>query len=97
MLHTINKSPFESSSLQNCVRFVTENDVVLLFEDAVYGASYNTQQSNIVKKLLKTNKVYALQADLKARGIESLIDGVEIADYEKFVDLVEEHPVQAWL
>lgn len=97
MLHTINKSPFESSTLQDCIRFIANDDVVLLFEDGVYAATNNTKKSAVVKELLKTNKVYALQADLKARSIDALIEGVEIADYEKFVGLVEEHPVQAWL
>jgi tRNA 2-thiouridine synthesizing protein B len=97
MLHTINKSPFESSTLEDCVRFIADDDAVLLFEDGVYAAINNSKKSDIINAVLKTNKVYALQADLKARGISSLIDGVEIADYEKFVDLVEEHPVQAWL
>ena len=97
MLHTINKSPFESSTLQDCVRFIGDDDIVLLFEDGVYAAIDNSKKSDVINAILKTNKVYALQADLKARGINSLIDGVEIADYEKFVDLVEEHPVQAWL
>ncbi len=97
MLHTINKSPFESNTLQDCIRFISNNDVVLLFEDGVYAAINNSKKSDAVSSILKTNKVYALQADLKARGINSLIDGIEIVDYEKFVDLVEEHPVQAWL
>jgi len=97
MLHTINKSPFESNTLQDCIRFISDDDVVLLFEDGVYAAINNSKKSDIINAILKKNKVYALQADIKARGIDSLIDGVEIADYEKFVDLVEEHPVQAWL
>ena len=97
MLHTINKSPFESSTLQDCIRFIGDDDIVLLFEDGVYAAIDNSKKSDVINTILKTNKVYALQADLKARGINSLIDGIEIADYEKFVELVEEHPVQAWL
>jgi len=97
MLHTINKSPFESNTLQDCIRFINEDDVILLFEDGVYAAVNNSKKADVISTILKTNKVYALQADLKARGLDALVDGIEVADYEKFVDLVEEHPVQAWL
>lgn len=97
MLHTVNKSPFEKNSLESCTQFLDQDDVVLLYEDAVYAASPGTVKSVLIETILKDNKVFALNADLKARGINSLIDGVEIADYDKFVDLVEEHKVQAWL
>lgn len=97
MLHTINKSPFENNALDNCSRFLDKNDVVLLFEDAVYAAKSDTTKSSLIENILKNNKVFALQADLQARGIDELLSGVEIIDYDKFVDLVEEHPVQAWL
>ncbi len=97
MLHTINKSPFETSDLENCMRFLDKNDVVLLFEDGVYAAASSTARSALVEEIMKSNTVYALQADLKARGIDKLIVGVEMADYERFVDLVEAHPVKAWL
>ncbi|RDH82767.1 MAG: sulfurtransferase complex subunit TusB [endosymbiont of Galathealinum brachiosum] len=97
MLHTINKSPFNTSSLESCIRFVSADDVVLLFEDAVYAATGNTNKSYLVESLLKTCKVYALSADIKARGVDDLIAGVETTDYDGFVDLVEAHNVQAWL
>lgn len=97
MLHTVNKSPFEKNSLESCIQFLDLDDVVLLFEDAVYAASPGTIKSELVEGILKNNKVFALDADLKARGIDSIIEGVEIANYDKFVDLVEAHKVQAWL
>ncbi len=97
MLHTINKSPFETSDLESCMRFLGKDDVVLLFEDGVYAAASSTARSALVEMIIKCNKVYVLQADLKARGIDELITGVEMADYERFVDLVEAHPIKAWL
>ncbi len=97
MLHTINKSPFEKKSLEDCSRFLSQDDVVLLYEDGVYAAAPGTHKSELIKNVLKSYKVYALGADLKARGIDELLEGVEIADYDMFVDLVEEHKVQAWL
>lgn len=97
MLHTINKSPFEKNSLASCMRFLSESDVVLLLEDGVYAAAADTAKSSLVIDILKLNKVYALQADLKGRSITDLIQGVEVVDYDVFVDLVEAHQVQAWL
>lgn len=97
MLHTINKSPFDTHDLDNCLRFISDQDVVLLFEDGVYAAVNGTKESGLIESLLKTNKVYALLPDIKARGIDNLIAGVETAGYEDFVDLVEQHKVQAWL
>ncbi|VAW78495.1 hypothetical protein MNBD_GAMMA15-577 [hydrothermal vent metagenome] len=40
MLHTVNKSPFSHSSLESCLRFVGEGDVILLLVDGVRIASY---------------------------------------------------------
>lgn len=44
-------------------------------------------------------KVYALEPDLQARGIqkERLIPGVETVDYDGFVGLVEKYDVVPWL
>ncbi len=44
-------------------------------------------------------KVYALRADLEARGMaDRVMDGVSLVDYGGFVDLVAEHPnCQSWM
>ncbi|MDQ1363738.1 MAG: tRNA 2-thiouridine synthesizing protein [Pseudomonadota bacterium] len=97
MLHTVNKSPFDTHDLHNCARFVDAGDVLLLLEDGVYAAQAGTVQSHLVADMISRCAVYALQADLAARGISDLIPGVALADYDKFVDLVEQHKVQAWL
>jgi tRNA 2-thiouridine synthesizing protein B len=46
---------------------------------------------------LQSHPLYALKADLEARGLQRWIEGVEIIDYEGFVALVEEHDVVPWL
>ena len=97
MLHTINKSPFATSSLESCLRFVQKDDVILLLEDGVYAAAVNTAKSHLVESALKSNRVYAIQADLKARAVDRLIDGVQLADYNDFVKLLETHRSNAWL
>ena len=42
MLHTINKSPFQNSALENCLRLARDGDVILLLEDGVYAAAPRT-------------------------------------------------------
>ncbi|MFQ5643510.1 MAG: sulfurtransferase complex subunit TusB [Thiogranum sp.] len=97
MLHTVNKSPYANTTLESCLRFVQEGDVILLLEDGVYAAASGTSKSHLVEKALETHTVYAIQADVKARGLENLIEGVTLADYQGFVKLLEEHRSNAWL
>jgi tRNA 2-thiouridine synthesizing protein B len=97
MLHTVNKSPFHNSSLENCLRVAQKGDVLLLLEDGVYAASAGTTKSSLLEQAVKRHTVYAIEADLKARGLANLIKEIRIAGYGDFVDLVEQHPVHAWL
>jgi tRNA 2-thiouridine synthesizing protein B len=97
MLHTVNKSPFQNSALENCLRLAREGDVILLLEDGVYAAAAGTAKSSLVEQAVKQHTVYAIEADVKARGLSKLIKDVRIASYGDFVDLVEKYPVHAWL
>lgn len=97
MLHTVNKSPFQNSSLENCLRVARQGDVILLLEDGVYAASAGTAKSPLIEQAVKRHTVYAIEADLKARGLANLVKQVRVASYGDFVDLVEQHPVHAWL
>lgn len=97
MLHTINKSPFQNSALENCLRLARNGDVILLLEDGVYAAAVETIKSSLIEQAVRRHAVYAIEADLKARGLDKLIKQVHIASYGDFVDLVEKHPVHAWL
>ena len=97
MLHTINQSPFRSNTLETCLRFIQPDDVVLFMEDGVYSLDERSRFKTTIEKLLKTNAVYGLGPDLKARGIGQLIKDVQQVDYEGFVDLVEKHQVNSWL
>jgi len=99
MLHTVNKSPFEHQALETCLRFARPGSSVLLIEDGVYAAAKGTAVSARLEAALKTVKVYALVADLSARGMQNrVMDGVRLVDYGGFVDLVAEHDaVQSWL
>ena len=97
MLHTINKSPFQNSALENCLRLARDGDVILLLEDGVYAAAAGTVKSSLIEQAVRRHAVYAIEADLKARGLDKLVKEVRIAGYGDFVDLVEKHPVHAWL
>ena len=99
-LHTINKSPFEKPSLDSCLRTARDGASVLLFEDGVYAVMRGTVFEGVIKAAGKRLKLFALEADLKARGLaeESVVEGVKIVDYGGFVDLtVANDQVQAWL
>jgi tRNA 2-thiouridine synthesizing protein B len=99
MLHIVNKSPAQTSSLQSCLRFAKAGHAVLLIEDAVYAATAAGAAPSGLAAAMAQLKVYALQPDVEARGMAGkLIDGVTPVDYAGFVDLVTEHPNnQSWL
>ena len=87
MLHTVNKSPFEKSTLESCLSRTRPGDAVLLIADRIAGLNGEL-------------RLYALGPDLAARGIkdEALLKGISVIDYGGFVDLVAEHEVtQTWL
>lgn len=99
LLHTVNKSPFLHKALESCLRSAKDGCAVLLIEDGVYGALKGTEYTPVVEGAMKTKKFYALDADLKARGVQdSVINGVEVVDYKGFVELTAQHSaVQSWL
>jgi tRNA 2-thiouridine synthesizing protein B len=99
MLHTINKSPFESDALDTVLRYAGAGSAVLLIEDGVYGAMSGTAATPKLQAAMKSAPVYALKPDVEARGIQGrVLEGVKLVDYGGFVDLVAEHnTVHAWL
>ncbi|MEK6748016.1 MAG: sulfurtransferase complex subunit TusB [Pseudomonadota bacterium] len=99
VLHTVNKSPFERNGLESCLRYVKKGSSVLLIEDGVFGALAGSTTSTAVKGAMANVAVYALEADVLARGIKGkLLDGVKLVDYAGFVDLVTQHDTtSAWL
>ena len=100
MLHTVNKSPFDSNSLQTCLGLAKAGSDILLIEDAVYAAMSGTAVASIVKTAMNASTIYALAPDLKARGIgpEKMIDGINLVGYDGFVELaVTNDKVQSWL
>lgn len=99
-LHTVNKSPFERSTLGSCLDHLLPGDAVLILEDGVVGARKATGFADRIAAAAKNNAVCVLSEDMAARGMSEgdLIAGVTVVDYGGFVDLVTAHDrTQAWL
>ena len=100
MLHTVNKSPFEKTALESCLRLAQSGSAVLLIEDGVYAALEGTKVASEISGKMKDISFYVLGEDVAARGLSDkpLIDGIKTVNYEGFVDLVAEHDSStAWL
>ena len=100
MLHTVNKSPFETHSLETCLGLAKPGSDILLIEDGVYAATAGTTVSAMVEQTIESSSVYALAPDLKARGIDpdQVIAGIQLVGYDGFVKLsVMNETVQYWL
>lgn len=99
MLHIVNKSATERSSLDSCLKMATKGSAVLLIEDAVYAATKGNPAAAKIQAAAADLKIYALGPDLAARGMAGrVLDGVNVVDYGGFVDLVAEYRnCQSWL
>jgi len=99
-LHTVNKSPFERSSMTTAFGHVSQGDALLMIEDGVFAARKTGTFAKTIEDARARCEVYALGPDLAARGLktEDLAEGVKVVGYDGFVDLVASHArVCAWL
>jgi len=97
MLYMVNKSPLMTNNLETCLDMAPEGDPILLYEDGVYAAMDGGRFAERIAGALKQHPIYALDADLEARGIQRLIEGIQVIDCDGFVGLVEEHDVVPWI
>jgi tRNA 2-thiouridine synthesizing protein B len=97
MLYTVNKSPLTTQNLETCLAIAPEGEPILLYEDGVYGVMDGGRLSTRIKEALEQHPIYALEADLQARGIQRIVEGIQVIDYDGFVGLVEEHNVVPWI
>ena len=99
MLHIVNKSPFQTSSLDTCLRMAQPGHALLLIEDGIYAATVGSAFEDKLRTACATLKVYALQPDMDARGVTGkLIDGITLVDYSGFVDLTVDYTTSnSWL
>jgi tRNA 2-thiouridine synthesizing protein B len=97
MLYTVNKSPLSANSLDSALRIAQPGSPVLLYEDGVYAAMPGAQSASIVTQALAEHPIYALDADMEARGIDKVLEGIQVIGFDGFVELVEQHDVAPWL
>ena len=100
VLNVVNKSPFEKSSLDSCVRTLGSGGALILIEDGVYAAVKGGHFESLIDTALRSGPVYALDSDLVMRGIDStrIAADVQRVDYAGFVDLcVHYEKVHSWL
>ena len=86
--------------MDSCLRLALPGSAILLIEDGVYAARKPSSAADKLLQALENHPLYALQADLQARGLaaESLVDGVQLVDYDGFVKLTTEYDrTQSWL
>jgi tRNA 2-thiouridine synthesizing protein B len=99
MLHIVNKSPSQTSTLASCLRLAQPGSAVLLIEDGVYAATQGNADASALHAACGRLQVYALQPDCDARGITALLaEGITLVDYGGFVDLVAQRKTtHSWL
>ena len=97
MLFTVNNSTLTTNDLNSLLLISPSGSPILLYEDGVYSAAAGTRHADNVKTALQSHPIYALEADLSARGIKNLIEGIQVINYDGFVELVEQHNVIPWL
>lgn len=97
ILHTVNKSPYRSQQLLNCLARAKAGDRILLIEDGVYGLNWSDDADDIASALTLPLQFYALLPDIQARGLMRLLENpsaitlpCQVVSDEQFVDLVVE-------
>lgn len=97
MIHLVNKSPYETTTMDSVAKYAQKGSPILLFEDGVYAAMAGTVFESKIKEIMGDHDVYVLTEDLNARGIsDKVVDGAKQVDYQGFVDLVEQHKAASW-
>ncbi len=99
MLHIVNKSPLERSTLDSCLAAAQPGAALLLIEDGVYAATRGNAAEGKLRAALGRLEIYVLAPDLEARGMaQALAPGVKPIDYAGFVELAAQHKnCQSWL
>ncbi len=97
MLYAINNSQLTSNSLDSLLRFAPAGEPILFYEDGAYAVMEGARDSAKVKTILKDHPLYVLDADIEARGVKKVIEGIKVISYDGFVELVEKHDFVPWL
>ena len=90
-LHILSTSFFTSNALDNCLKFISKNDSILLCGDAVNALHKVTKFHQRITLTSKKYKTYTLQDDLESRNINNQYQNIKIINYTKFVQLTTIH------
>lgn len=96
VLHTVCQSPYQHSALKQCLTFISAPATLLLIEEGVYAAT--NAAAPYLQPLPAGIDVYALEADLLARGLSTQINPrIKVIADRGFVELsVTCERMQAW-
>lgn len=89
MLHIVNRSPFTSTALTECLKIIQPNDTLLLIEDAVIAATGKLGQQLECQQ--DKFRIVVLMNDILARGLTHKVAALPKIDYSDFVVLTEQH------
>ena len=97
-LHTVNKSPFQSKCLRNCLDLIAPDDALLLIEDGTYALKLGGKDHTLLLNTIQQGvKVYALNSDALARGLKPSFEGITAINEPMFVELCCKHQrIQSW-
>jgi tRNA 2-thiouridine synthesizing protein B len=86
MLHIIKTQ----SAIADAMSYVSDNDAILLVEDAVYVS--NTEHSGFTHLSKSISQCFVLEADLNARGVVSFVNSnIQVVDFLGWVALTEQY------
>ncbi|MEO0367402.1 MAG: sulfurtransferase complex subunit TusB [Pseudomonadota bacterium] len=86
---TISSSLHDSVWLYEALGFASENDTIVLIEDAAYGVQSPILLNSFVAKCQAMNvSVYVLREDIVSRGVEVVNTAIEILDLPEFVTTI---------
>jgi tRNA 2-thiouridine synthesizing protein B len=95
MLHILSKTPLDLVILER----MTTGDMIILIEDAVIEALINGPCHLHWQHQQQHQKIFVLAADLDIRGLKSdrIVKGIEIIDYQGFVQLtINNEVIHSW-
>lgn len=99
MLHILRHAPHDASRFASSLRVMGPKQGLLLIEDAVYALLPRTPALNALQLLPTSVRLYALEADVVARGLamDDVPKRVNLIDYPTFVDLCTQYDkVLSW-
>ena len=97
MLYTINNSSITSNSFDSLLRIAPSGSPILFYEDGAFNALAGSRDSEKIKNALADHPMYVIDADVEARGLKKLINGIKVIGYDGFVELIEQNDMVSWL